>query len=80
VVLPVGYANGVGNIGAEAQLIGTGTVQVFTNGRVITGTWTRPDKATPMKLVDAKGTTIQLTPGNTWVELPDTSYAVQVTP
>src|SRR6185312_673905 len=81
VVLPVVYGGtGLGNIGAEAQLVGSGTVQVFTNGRVITGTWTRPDKAQPMKLVDAKGAPILLTPGNTWVELPDTSYAVTVTP
>ena len=35
VVLPVVYGGtGVGNIGAEAQLVGSGTVQVFTNGRV----------------------------------------------
>jgi hypothetical protein len=79
VVLPVVYGGtGLGNIGAEAQLVGSGTAQVFTNGRVITGTWTRPDKAQPMKLVDAKGAPIRLTPGQTWVELPDTSYAVQV--
>ena len=80
VVVSVAYAGGVGVIGAEAQLVGNGTVQVFTNGRVITGTWSRPDKATPMKLVDANGKPIQLTPGNTWVELPDTSYAITVTP
>jgi hypothetical protein len=81
VVLPVVYGGtGLGNIGAEAQLVGNGTVQVFTNGRVITGTWTRPDKAQPMKLVDANGKPIALTPGNTWVELPATSYAVTVTP
>jgi hypothetical protein len=81
VVLPVVYGGtGVGNIGAEAQLVGTGTVQVFTNGRVVTGTWTRPDKATPMKLVDAGGAPIELTPGPTWVELPDVSYAITVTP
>jgi hypothetical protein len=81
VVLPVVYGGtGLGNIGAEAQLVGNGTVQVFTNGHVVTGTWTRPDKATPMKLVDAAGKPITLSPGTTWVELPDVSYPVQVTP
>jgi hypothetical protein len=80
VVLPVGYAGGVGKIGAEAGLVGNGTVQVFTNGRVVTGTWTRADKAQPMQLVDANGKPIELTPGNTWVELPDPSYAITVTP
>lgn len=80
VVVPVVYQGGVGVIGAEAQLVGNGTVQVFTNGRQITGTWTRSDKAQPMKLVDANGKPIELTPGNTWVELPDVSYGIQVTP
>lgn len=80
VVLPVGYAGGVGKIGAEAGLVGNGTVQVFTNGRVVTGTWTRADKAQRMELADANGTPIELTPGNTWVELPDPSYAITVTP
>ncbi len=81
VVIPVVYAGtGLGNVGAEAQLVGSGAVQVFTNGHVVTGTWTRPDKATPMKFVDAAGTPITLTPGPTWVELPDVSYPVQVTP
>jgi hypothetical protein len=80
VVLPVVYAGGVGMIGAEAQLVGSGPVQVFTNGRVITGTWSRAEKAQPMKLVDAGGAPIRLTPGQTWVELPDVSYAITVTP
>ncbi len=80
VVMPVVYGGtGVGNIGAEAQLVGNGPVQVFTNGRVIQGTWTRPDKAQPMKLVGANGKPILLTPGSTWVELPDTTYAIAVT-
>lgn len=79
VVFPVVYGGtGVGNIGAEAQLVGNGSVQVFTNGRVIQGTWTRPDVEAPMKLVDAAGKPILLTPGQTWVELPDVSYPVQV--
>jgi hypothetical protein len=81
VALPVVYGGtGLGQIGAEAQLVGHGTVQVFTNGRVVAGTWTRADKAQPMKLVDAQGAPIRLTPGNTWVELPDVSYAITVTP
>jgi hypothetical protein len=80
VVLPVGYAGGVGKIGAEAGLVGNGTVQVFTNGRVIAGTWTRPDKAKRMELRGADNAPIRLTPGPTWVELPDASYPIQVTP
>lgn len=80
VVMPVVYGGtGVGNIGAEAQLVGSGSVQVFTNGRVIQGTWNRPSVEQPMKLTAADGKPIQLTPGQTWVELPDTTYGISVT-
>jgi hypothetical protein len=78
VVIPVVYKGGVGVIGAEAQLVGNGTVQVFTNGRVVQGTWTRRDVEAPMKLTATDGKPIELTPGRTWVELPDVSYAVDV--
>ena len=75
VVLPVGYAGGVGVIGAEAQLVGSGTVQVFTNGRGHhrhLGA-ARQDQAHGAR--DANDEPIRLTPGQTWVELPDPSYA-----
>jgi hypothetical protein len=82
VVMTVSYVGGDprdGNIGAEATLLGTGKLQVFTGGKVITGTWTRPDRAKPAKLLDAAGAEIKLAPGQTWVELPDASYPVTVT-
>lgn len=78
IVLPVTYTGGVGRIGAEAQLVGSGSVKVFTNGRLIEGTWSRADKAQRMTFSDAAGKPIRLTPGSTWVELPDASYAVDV--
>jgi DUF3048 family protein len=68
------------NIGAEAQLTGQGRALVFTAGKEITGTWSRPDKSRPAQLLNAAGHPIALTPGQTWVELPDTSYSVTKTP
>jgi hypothetical protein len=65
---------------AEAQLTGTGPAWVFTGGKVVKGTWTRPDKEKPAKFTNASGHQIKLTPGQTWVELPDASYAVTVLP
>jgi hypothetical protein len=65
--------------GAEAQLVGTGEVQVFTDGKVITGTWTRSAKEQPAQLVDAAGAPILLTPGQTWVEVAQPQYAVNIT-
>ena len=69
-----------GNEGAEAQIEGTGTAWVLTRGRVIKGTWSRPDKSKPAEFLDAAGKQIPLTPGQTWVEIPDVSYSVTTTP
>jgi hypothetical protein len=83
VVMFVQYVGGDASyhdIGAEAQITGSGTAWVFTGGKVVKGTWSRPDKAKPAKLLDAAGAEIKLAPGQTWVELPQTNYAVTVTP
>ena len=69
-----------GNEGAEATLTGQGVAWLFTAGRVVKGTWTRPDKSKPAQFFDASHRTMRLTPGQTWVELPDVSYSVTVTP
>jgi hypothetical protein len=80
VVLFVDYPNGTSAIGAEANLVGSGTAWVFTAGQVVKGSWARPDKAAPAALLDAAGTEIELTPGQTWVELPKADYPVTITP
>ena len=53
---------------------------MFTGGKEIKGTWSRPDKAKPAKLLDANGDVISSTPGQTWVELPDVAYTVTTSP
>jgi hypothetical protein len=68
------------NEGAEAEITGTGKALVFTAGKEITGTWSRPDKEHVAQLLDAGGNVIPLTPGQTWVELPDVGYSVTKTP
>ena len=80
VVMSVGYLGGPGGIDTEVQLVGSGPLSVYTAGRVITGTWSRADKAQPVKLRDAANKPIRLTPGPTWVELPDVSYPVTTKP
>lgn len=80
VVLSVGYLGGAAGTDTEVQLLGSGPVSVYTAGRVITGTWSRDDKAQPVRLRDAAGNPIRLTPGTTWIELPDTSYPITTTP
>jgi len=83
VVMFVSYVGGDpnhGNEGAEAVVTGHGNAIVFTAGREITGTWTRPDKSRPARFFDAAGNVIALTPGQTWVELPENGYSVTKTP
>jgi hypothetical protein len=52
--------------------IGTGTALVFSNGKVIEGTWARDDRLKPISFTDASGAPIPLTPGSTWIELANT--------
>jgi Protein of unknown function (DUF3048) N-terminal domain/Protein of unknown function (DUF3048) C-terminal domain len=83
VVMFVSYVGGdpnAGGEGAEAQIVGHGNALVFTAGKEIKGTWSRPTKDAPAQLFDAAGRVIRLTPGQTWVELPDTSYSVTTGP
>jgi len=78
VVLFTPYVGGVGALGAEAALTGGGTAWVFTDGRVNKGTWWHPDRTKPAQLLDSSRHRIPLTPGPTWVELPDISYGVAI--
>jgi len=83
VVMFAQYVGGdprAGNEGAEAALTGSGKLLVFTNGQQISGTWSRADETQPAQLLDAAGVPIALTPGPTWVEIPDTGYSVTTTP
>ena len=54
----------------EAELVGTGEVWAFTDGKVIRGTWSKPALEAPTTYVDAAGQPLKLTPGQTWLELP----------
>jgi hypothetical protein len=78
VIIPVTYQGGVGEEGAEATLVGSGSVIVLTGGVAIRGSWTRPAKEQPMQLETTDGKPLKLTPGSTWVELPDVSYAIDL--
>lgn len=53
----------------EAVTTGTGVVWVLTDGKVVEGTWSRPDSTSPWTFTDSAGNPIKLTPGRTWVEL-----------
>jgi hypothetical protein len=71
IVQYVTYENGVGTMASYANLQSGGVVDVFTDGKEITGTWARHSKSTPIQYLDSKGKAIRLTPGQTWVDLLD---------
>jgi hypothetical protein len=80
VVMVVKYLGGAGVEQSEGELTGSGPLMVFTDGKEIKGTWSRPDKSKPARLLNSTGGAIRLTPGETWVELPDVAYSVLVLP
>ncbi len=79
VVMSVSYRGGVGSIGAEGVLTGEGKVLVLTDGVAIEGRWLRSSVSQVTRFVDLNGVVIPLTAGNTWVEMPDVTYAVTTT-
>jgi hypothetical protein len=80
IVMSVNYVGGVGVIGSYAQLVGSGNVMIFTDGRLERGTWRRKNLHQRTAYLNAAGTAIGLTPGQTWVELMDDAESVSVTP
>lgn len=74
----VNYQGGAGRENAEAQMLGTGPAWVLTGGKIVKGTWKRAAKEDVTTFLDADGKKIRLSPGKTWVELPEASYTVDV--
>ncbi len=58
-------------VSPELISVGSGTLTVLTDGRVIEGTWSRLDNTVPPTIADINGNQIVLTPGQTWVMYPD---------
>jgi len=50
-------------------LIDSGPAWVFSDGKMVQGTWSKASQASAFELKDEAGNLIKLAPGNTWVEL-----------
>ena len=61
-----------------ALTVGSGKMLVFTDGRIISGTWSRPAADKPTTYTADDGTPILLSPGRTWVELPRIGSPISV--
>lgn len=55
---------------------GEGDAVVLTDGKAVEGRWRRPTPLNGWELVDQSGQPIALTPGRTWVALPEAGSAV----
>jgi hypothetical protein len=62
-------SDAAGNPVPNFEIVGSGDLYVFRNGKVIKGRWQREEESARTKLVDAQGEEITLAPGQTWVEL-----------
>lgn len=60
--------NKYGNI-PKAVMIDSGKAWVFSGGKYIEATWSKASATAPIVLTGLAGESVQLAPGNTWVEL-----------
>jgi hypothetical protein len=81
VVMFVNYVNGIGTLNSYANLQGSGSADFFTDGKEVAGSWSRGSSMSDViGYQTASGKTMNLTPGQTWVELLDLGAAIKVTP
>jgi hypothetical protein len=72
VVLEITYdtSGQLGRSTPHGELSGEGRAVVLTQGHAVEGTWARPSLEGPLALTGADGEVIELTPGQTFLELP----------
>ena len=58
----------------EADVVGSGTAWISTNGRTIKGTWKKPAVTKPTKFYDASGKEVTLTIGQTFIQVVPAGY------
>ena len=63
----------------DAVTIGEGRVEVFSNGSLVVGTWSREFPRDPYTLTTADGEVIGLAPGQTWVSLSPALTSTELT-
>jgi hypothetical protein len=81
VVMFVNYVNGIGTLNSYANLQGSGTADFFLDAKEVKGTWSRgASMSDVIAYRTTSGKPVDLTPGQTWVELLNVGEAVTVTP
>jgi Protein of unknown function (DUF3048) N-terminal domain/Protein of unknown function (DUF3048) C-terminal domain len=64
-----GYRDPAGYPVPETKFEGTGLAQLFHNGKVVQGIWTKDGLTGAIKLVTKKGDELTVPAGHTWIEL-----------
>ena len=64
----------------EAELVGEGEAWVLTAGGLIQARWSKPTLDAITAYTDVDGNPVGLTPGRTWVALPQAGGASRVAP
>ncbi|GAA1502491.1 DUF3048 domain-containing protein [Nocardioides humi] len=68
-VVDAGYRDPAGNFVPESKFEGTGAAQVFHNGEVVEGTWSKDKIDSPLTLATADGAELKVPAGKVWIEL-----------
>jgi hypothetical protein len=64
----------------EADVVGSGTAWIATNGTTIKGTWRKKGLTEPTRFFDANGDPVTLTVGQTFIQVLQTGSKVTITP
>lgn len=67
VAMVMDYGIAANGVNSRYNSIGKGKVYIFQDGNVTTGTWEKTARKKQISFKDAKGKTIELNPGNTWI-------------
>jgi Protein of unknown function (DUF3048) N-terminal domain/Protein of unknown function (DUF3048) C-terminal domain len=68
-VTHTGMIDAAGNEDPFVLAYGSGAAQVFRNGVVEDGRWSRPTISSPYQFISTRGGALTLAPGPTWIEL-----------
>jgi uncharacterized protein YraI len=68
----------LGSTSIRIMLIGSGSVKVLRDGKIIEGVWRANDPNQPPEFFDATGAAILLRPGRTWFQIVDLHYRVEI--
>jgi hypothetical protein len=79
-IVSAGYEDVAGPPVPSSVVVGTGKAQLLRDGKVITGTWSKPSRFDVTQFTTTDGQPLTLRPGQTWVELVPNTASVTVTP